>query len=101
MEFVFDGEIWYWRGPSPYHFLTIPDGDADAIGAQARELTYGWGMIPVQVRIGRTEWRTAMFAKDGGYVLPIRDNVRRAEDLHLGDEVTARVRVLEPVRRPR
>ena len=96
MEFTFDGEIWYWRGPSPYHFVTIPDAEADAIRALAAEFTYGWGMIPVRVGIGETTWRTAMFAKDGGYVLPIRADVRRAQDLELGDRVTLHLTLIEP-----
>jgi len=50
-------------------------------------LTYGWGMIPVQVRIGQTEWKTALWPKDGLYVLPLKDAVRRAEGLEVGQIV--------------
>jgi hypothetical protein len=38
-------------------------------------------MIPVQARIGETEWRTSLWLKDGGYLLPIRADVRKAEGL--------------------
>ena len=51
-------------------------------------LTYGWGVIPVQVRIGDTEWETSLFPKDGCYLVPLKDRVRRAEGLDEGDEVT-------------
>jgi hypothetical protein len=44
-------------------------------------------MVPVEVSIGRTRWRTSLFPKDGGYVLPLRDSVRRREDVELGDLV--------------
>ena len=51
-------------------------------------VTYGWGVIPVTVRIGETEWTTSLFPKNGGYLVPIKDVVRRAEGLALGDEPT-------------
>ncbi|MDQ4038084.1 MAG: DUF1905 domain-containing protein [Actinomycetota bacterium] len=94
MEFEFEGEIWHWRGPSPYHFVNVPDEEAEAIQSRASEVTYGWGMIPVQVRIGDTTWRTSLFPKDGGYLLPIRDSARRAEELQLGDGVKVHLTVL-------
>jgi hypothetical protein len=45
-------------------------------------------MIPVRVRIGETEWETSLWPKDGGYVLPLKDAIRRAESLKEGDSVT-------------
>ena len=50
-------------------------------------------MIPVRARIGATEWDTAMFAKNGRYVLPIKDAVRTAEGLVLGDDVTVELSI--------
>jgi hypothetical protein len=94
VEFEFAGEIWHWRGPSPYHFVTIPDERAADIHALAASITYGWGMIPVRVRLGGAAWKTSLFLKDGGYVLPARDSVRHAEALELGDTVAVRLTVL-------
>jgi len=87
LKFAFDGELWYWRGPAPYHFITVPPDAARAIGRVAAEVTYGWGMIPASVRIGASAWETALFAKDGGYVIPIKDAYRKAEQIELGDVV--------------
>ncbi len=94
MDFEFEGELWYWRGPSPFHFITLPDDEAEAIHSLANEVTYGWGMIPVWARIGKTTWRTSMFAKDGGYVLPIKNSTRKPEALLLGDRVKVQLTVL-------
>ena len=88
MELEFSGEIWFWRGPSPYHFVTVPDELSSAIRALSGMVTYGWGMIPVRARIADTAWTTALWPKDGRYVLPLKDAVRRAEALAIGDEVT-------------
>ncbi len=56
-------------------------------------ITYGWGMIPVEAQIGSTKFTTAMFHKDGLYVLPIKAIVRKAEGVEEGDQVTARIEV--------
>lgn len=54
---------------------------------------YGWGMIPVRVRLGGTEWTTAMFPKDGAYVVPIKDAARRSDGLAADDVVTVALTV--------
>lgn len=87
IELAFSGELWYWRGPAPYHFLSVPPDGAKRIHAIAAEVTYGWGMIPAEVRIGDSRWKTALWPKDGGYVIPIKDRYRKAERLALGDTV--------------
>jgi hypothetical protein len=88
MDHEFEGEIWYWRGPSPYHFVTVPPDEAAAIASVAAAVTYGWGVIPVSGRVGGTEFTTSLFPKDGGYVVPLKDAVRQAEGLDVGDVVT-------------
>ena len=65
----------------------------DGLRAAARLVSYGWGMIPVQVRLGGTEWRTSLWPKDGGYIVPIKAAVRRAEAVDEGDEVTVSLAV--------
>ena len=64
-------------------------------------MTYGWGMIPVTVRLGGTEWTTSLWPKDGRYVVPLKDWVRAAEGVELGDEVTIRLTVDVCTRRHR
>ena len=88
VELQFDGEVWFWRGPSPFHFVTVPEPESAEIHAAASLVTYGWGMIPAELRIGRTRWTTSLFPKDGGYIVPVKDMVRRAEGIHVGDTVT-------------
>lgn len=88
MDLEFTGEIWQWRGPAPYYFVTVPEDESQEIQAIANALTYGWGMIPVRVRIGDTEWTTSLWPKDGGYVVPLKDAVRNAEGIEEGDRIT-------------
>src|SRR4051812_36632302 len=79
IQLAFAGEVCHWRGPAPYHFISVPPDGARAIQAVAAEVTYGWGMIPAEVRIGKSVWKTALWPKAGGYVIPIKDQYRNAE----------------------
>lgn len=88
VDFEFDGEVWYWHGPSPFHFVTVPEAESAMLQSASKLVTYGWGMIPVEARIGSTSWTTSLFPKDGGYVVPLKDVVRRAERIDVGDVVT-------------
>jgi hypothetical protein len=56
-------------------------------------VTYGWGVIPVQVRIGKTKWTTSLFPKDDRYLVPIKASIRKAEKLEEGDNVTLQLKV--------
>ena len=93
MHLEFTGEIWYWRGPAPWFFVTVPEEQSQDIKAISNLVTYGWGAIPVHVRIGRTEYTTSLFPKDGRYIVPIKVSVRRAEGLEQGDTVTVRLEI--------
>jgi hypothetical protein len=93
MEIEFNGKIWFWRGPAPWHFVTVPEEQSRDLKAVSGVVTYGWGMIPVHARIGGTEWRTSLWPKDGRYIVPIKASVQKAEKLGIGDEVTVRLEV--------
>jgi hypothetical protein len=93
MNIEFDGKIWYWHGPAPFFFITVPARQCRDLKAILKLVTYGWGMIPVYVQIGKTEWKTSMFPKDGRYLVPIKDSVRKAENLSKDDKVTVRLEV--------
>ncbi|MFE9690215.1 DUF1905 domain-containing protein [Micromonospora sp. NPDC005806] len=93
MMLEFTGEMWFWRGPAPWHFVTVPDEQCGALEAASGLVTYGWGMIPVTARIGDTGWQTSLWPKDGRYIVPVKAAVRKAEGLDVGDPVTVRLTV--------
>jgi len=93
MDLEFSGELWFWRGPSPYHFVTVPEDESAELQLASSLVTYGWGMVPVTARIADTVWTTSLFPKDGGYVVPVKDRVRNAEGLQVGDVLTVRLTV--------
>jgi hypothetical protein len=93
VELEFSGDVFEWRGPAPFHFVMVPEEESAEIQATAALVTYGWGMIPVEVRIGSTDFTTSLFAKDGAYVVPLKAAVRKAEGIDVGDNVTIRLGV--------
>jgi len=96
VNLTFNGEIFYWRGPSPFHFVAVPSLEAEELQAISSLVTYGWGMIPVNVTIGETEFYTALFPKDGGYYVPLKAAIRKAEQLEVGDTVSLTLEVAPP-----
>ncbi|MEW6239927.1 MAG: DUF1905 domain-containing protein [Chloroflexota bacterium] len=93
MVIEFKGEIFHWRGPAPYLFVAVPDEPGRAIKAVSKEITYGWGVIPVHARIGKTEWTTSLFPKNGLYLVPIKMLVQKAEKVGVGDTAIIRLEI--------
>ena len=93
MEFEFSGGILFWKGPAPWFFVAVPAKQSDEIKAISNVVTYGWGVIPARVRIGKTEFTTSLFPKDGRYLVPIKASVRKAEKLDKGDTVTVQLEI--------
>ncbi|MBK8433593.1 MAG: DUF1905 domain-containing protein [Chloroflexi bacterium] len=97
MNIEFEGEIWFWRGPAPWYFVTVPAELSSDLKGVSGFVTYGWGMIPVRVRIGKTVWETSLFPKDGRYLVPLKTTVRQAEKLSEHDIVLIKLEVLSAV----
>ena len=93
MHINFEAKIWFWQGPAPWYFVTVPAKHCRDLQAISGSVTYGWGMIPVTVQIGETVWTTSLFPKDGRYIVPIKASVRKAENLKEGDKVSLRLEV--------
>ncbi len=92
MEFEFAGPVIEWRGPAPFYFVRIPDDESADIKLAAKGVEY-WGQVPVVVRINEVEFTTALFPKDGGYLLPVKDAVRRSASIEVDQVVAVDLRV--------
>ncbi len=93
MDTTFQAELIEWRGPAPFYWIRLPAEAADDVRARASGATYGWGAVPVSVRIGATGWETSLLPRNGGYMLPVRTDVRERERLGQGDAVTVAMSV--------
>ena len=87
MKVEFSGRLFEWRGPSPYHFVALTPEACDGVTQLAAEVSYGWGVVPVSVIIGATAFTTSLIPREGGYLLPVKDAVRRAEAVNIDDVV--------------
>jgi Domain of unknown function (DUF1905) len=92
MEWTFTGEVIEWRGPAPYLFVAMRPEESQDLKEAARGLTY-WGQVPVHVTIGDTEFTTALFPKDGRYLVPVKVAVQRAEAIEQGAVVEVLLRL--------
>jgi len=98
LEIRFEADVIYWRGPSPFFYVPIPAEHAVDVRAAAKAASYGWGVVPVEATIGETAFTTSLFPKDGSYLLPLKDAVRRATNTTAGDTVAVEM-IIRPPRR--
>ena len=87
----FDTEVIYWRGPAPFYFAPVPEAQVKNIKEISSQLSYGWGVIPARVKIGKTEFTTSLFPRQGGYLVPIKNLVREAEGIDVDDKVVVQL----------
>jgi hypothetical protein len=73
-----------------WHFVTIPKEISENIEKEFDYLKKGWGSLPVAVTIGKTTWKTSIFPdkKTGGYVLPIKADIRKRENISANDKIS-------------
>jgi len=92
-QVAFEGEIIHWRGPAPFLFVSVPQHHVGEIRFAGREASYGWGVVPVEARIGATDFTTSLFPRDDGYLLPVKVAVQKSEQVGVGDKVAVVLRV--------
>ena len=90
--------LWIWKGSDAagrWYFITIPDEQSDEIRAHAFGNPRGFRSVKVEARIGDVTWRTSIFPlNSGGYLLPVKKEVRCRANLAAGDEVTGELDLL-------
>ena len=99
MDFEFEGTLVEWRGPAPYYFLRIPEDESDDIKFAAKGIEY-WGQVPVTIRINDAEFTTALFPKDGVYLIPLKVAAREAAEIDVDVDLHGEIEVGLSVGRP-
>lgn len=92
-DLTFSAEVVEWRGPAPFHFVVAPPAEGEWLTEIMRDVTYGWGMIPVTGRVGATTFTTSLWPRRGTWWVPLKDAVRRAEGIELGDVITVELSI--------
>ena len=88
--------LWLWSGEGgSWHFVTVPEELSGEIRAQSLARRGGFGSVRVEATINGVSWRTSVFPqKSGGYILPVKKEVRCSADIAAGDEVTLTLELL-------
>jgi len=87
----FTSLLWIWKGQAAgrWFFVTVPEQPSIEIKAHALGSPRGFGSVRVQASIGDIKWQTSVFPlNSGGYLLPVKADIRRRADLAAGDEVS-------------
>jgi hypothetical protein len=90
------GPLWLWSGENgSWHFVTVPEEQSDEIRAHCFAYARGFRSARVEACIHDVTWRTSVFPmKSGGYILPVKAEVRRKAGIAAGDEVTVELDLL-------
>lgn len=95
---TFTSLVWIWKGSDAagrWYFVTVPDEQSAEIKAHAFGSPRGFGSVKVEATISAVTWRTSVFPlNSGGYLLPVKKEVRTKADLAAGDEVTVELKLL-------
>ena len=89
--------LWIWKGEAAgrWYFVTVPEEHSAEIKAHAFGSPRGFGSVRVKARIGNVQWQTSVFPlNSGGYLLPVKAEIRRKAELAAGDEVTVDLELL-------
>lgn len=89
-KYKITAKVWLYPGLAAWHFITIPPKESKEITSHFSALKRGWGSLRVNVTIGETSWDTSIFPdqKRGGYLLPLKKEVRKKEKIINGDTLT-------------
>lgn len=93
---IVTGPLWLWSGEGgSWHFVTVPEEQAGEIRAHSLLNRGGFGSVKVEARIHDVAWRTSVFpVKTGGYILPIKKEIRSKAGISAGDEVAVELELL-------
>jgi hypothetical protein len=88
--------LWIWTGEGGrWHFITVPEDLSGEIRAHSMAALRGFGSVRVEASINDVSWRTSVFPiKSGGYILPVKKEVRSKAGIAVDDEVTVTLELL-------
>lgn len=95
--FQFSAPLRRYPGADGWHFVLVPPEISDRIAHGTSGMRRGFGSVRVDVTVGGTSWRTSIFpdSRTGTYMLPVKKEVRTAEQLDVEDDVRARLEIVD------
>lgn len=96
-KYKIEGRVWLWAGENaPWHFVSVPKKETAQIKKDFAKLMRGWNSIRVEVKVGKTAWRTSIFydTRSETYLLPLKASVRKNEEIIAGDIINFSIDIL-------
>ncbi|MBP9695434.1 MAG: DUF1905 domain-containing protein [Candidatus Magasanikbacteria bacterium] len=96
-KFIFTAGLWLYPGMAGnWTFVSLPKKDGEAIKKSFGKHSRGWGSLRVEVRLGKSKWRTSVFPdkKSGTYILPIKAGIRKCEGIIAGDKTKVSLEII-------
>ncbi len=95
MDYRFNAKLWKNKGKGGWHFVTIPLDISENIYNLYKEISPGWGSIPVIAKIDNLEWNTSAFydTKETAYLLPIKGDIRKKGKISVDDIIIITLKV--------
>ena len=97
MAYDFTAKLYLWAARTDsWVFANLPEDVADEIEDAAPEPRRGFGAVKVEVTLGASTWRTAIFPskQDATFVLPVKKAILKAESLSVGESVKVSLRTI-------
>src|SRR5690349_12043942 len=94
--YEFTAPLWLWPGEGSWYFVTVPEDISDEITDLTEGRRKGFGSVRVEVAVGESNWKTSVFpTKNGTYILPVKKQIRLAENLTEGTPVEAALKLVD------
>lgn len=89
ITYSFTAAVWQHDGPSGWYFVSLPQDLSTEIRELLRAEEEGWGRLKATALIGKIEWKTAIWfdSKKATYLLPLKSDVRKKENIALNQTV--------------
>lgn len=90
--------MWLWGHDAyaPWHFVSVPKKETAKIREDFGKLSRGWQSLPIEIKIGKSVWKTSMFydKKSNTYLVPLKAQVRKKEGIYADEHVTFQIKIL-------
>jgi hypothetical protein len=90
IAYKFTAKTWAFGGPGSWYFVSLPLDFSKEIRENLKSEELGWGRLKATAKIGRTEWRTAIWfdTKLKTYLLPLKASIRKIERITAEQTIT-------------
>lgn len=93
IKYDFSAKTWQHSASGGWYFISLPTELAKEIRARLKWQEEGWGRLKITAKIATNEWKTAIWfdTKINTYLLPLKAEIRRKENIEEGINITVTI----------